>query len=167
MNSLLTSNTFSSCYGAKPIDDCYTCDSVKKAYDDKIWKYNSADFKQCNPLTTNIPPLLNNTFSSCYGAKPIDDCYTCDSVKKAYDDKIWKYNSADFKQCNPSTTNIPPPLNRPQIQSFDDSSPSPFWIIALFFMVFIIFIIFAILQAINNTGRIIDFTNTYFKTGLR
>lgn len=109
----------------------------------------------------------NNTFSSCYGAKPIDDCYTCDSVKKAYDDKLWTYNSANFKQCNPSLTNVPPPLNHPQIQSLDDSSTSPFLVIGLFILIFIIFIIFAILQAINNTGRIIDFTNTYFKTALR
>jgi hypothetical protein len=165
MNSLSANNTFSSCYGAKPIDDCYTCDSVKKAYDDKIWKYNSSDFKQCNPATTNIAPLLNNTFSSCYGAKPVDDCYTCDSVKKAYDDKIWKYNSSDFKQCNPATTNIAPPLNRPQIQSLDNSSTlSPVWGITLFFIIFIIFIIFAILQFVNNTGKFIDFANTYLKS---
>ena len=155
-------NTFSSCYGAKPIDDCYTCDSVKKAYDDKFWKYNSSDFKQCNPATTNIAPSMN-TFSSCYGAKPIDDCYTCDSVKKAYDAKIWRYNSSDFKQCNPATTNIAPPLNPPQIQPVDISSSGSFIPIAIFFIIFVAAIFFTVSNDINNTTKIIDVVNSNFK----
>jgi hypothetical protein len=155
-------NTFSSCYGAKPIDDCYTCDSVKKAYDDKFWKYNSLDFKQCNPATTNVTPLMN-TFSSCYGAKPIDDCYTCDSVKKAYDNKFWKYNSLDFKQCNPATTNIAPPLNRPQTQPVDTLSSGSFIPIVVVFLIFAITLFFFASNAINNTTTIMEIVNNNFK----
>ena len=160
-------NIYSSCYGAKPVDDCYTCDSVKKAYDDKIWKYNSAEFKQCEKLASNT--TANNTFSSCYGAKPVDDCYTCDSVKKAYDDKFWKYNSADFKQCNPATTNKTPlPLSESFPSSPDSASwlgnSSSFMIISLFVLLFIVAIILSVLPTISNLKGIIDVVNRNYQT---
>jgi hypothetical protein len=156
-------NTFSSCYGAKPVDDCYTCDSVKQAYDKKVWKYNSAEFKQCNNLASP-----NTTFSSCYGAKPVDDCYTCEDVKKAYDAKIWKYNSTDFKQCNPATTNkTPPPLPNlspglPEQTSYLDNSSS-FMIVSLFIFIFIVAMIFSFLSVIGNVSNFIDLVNKNFK----
>jgi hypothetical protein len=38
------------------------------------------------------------TANSCYGAR-IDDCYTCEHVIKAYQDRGWAYNKLDFIQC--------------------------------------------------------------------
>jgi hypothetical protein len=36
---------------------------------------------------------------SCYGAKDVDDCKTCDDVIDAYNKKKWVYNKANFIQC--------------------------------------------------------------------
>ena len=167
-------NIYSSCYGAKTADNCYTCDSVKKAYDEKGWTYNSDKFKQCNNLAAAHVTPSNTTFSSCYGAKTVDgktvdDCYTCDSVKKAYDDKFWKYNSADFKQCNPATTNKPslPLPNLPQSLPYQTSqvdNSSSFMIFSLFVFIFIIAIILSVLPAISNIKGIIDVVNKNYKT---
>eukprot|EP00741_Cyanophora_paradoxa_P022695 tig00021494_g21917.t1 len=36
---------------------------------------------------------------SCYGARPTNDCFTCEDVVKAHEYLEWPYRKSDFEQC--------------------------------------------------------------------
>lgn len=41
------------CYEARDANDCYTCEDIKKAYDDLGWVYDPSTFQQCNVMSSN------------------------------------------------------------------------------------------------------------------
>lgn len=53
--------------------------------------------------SVNVPRSAPFSFgggdASCYGAKPTNDCKTCDDVVNAYKAKGWKYDTSLFAQC--------------------------------------------------------------------
>lgn len=44
-------------------------------------------------------PDVKKEVTNCYGAKKVDDCKTCEDVKKAFDAEFKVYNVTQFEQC--------------------------------------------------------------------
>jgi len=50
------------------------------------------------PVVAELAPVANPA-ASCYGARSVDTCFTCEDVVAAYRAKNWAVDKRDFRQC--------------------------------------------------------------------